>query len=130
MNSGQVEETITPLEVSGGVKSIAILTSRSTAYVIEVRQLIGQDSLLCDKGVLVYKVDATAQSGFMPIVVKPALTGDDPEQIEKCGLLYNAPFDLGPGEVSKFEVPAIGLVIEVLSASGGAYKVRVSKQSD
>jgi M6 family metalloprotease-like protein len=128
LNSGQIEETITPLEVSGGVKAIAVLTSRSTAYVVEVRQLIGQDSRLCDQGVLVYKVDATARTGFQPIVLKPAQNGNDPELFEKCGPLYDAPFDLGPGEVSKFELPSIGLSIEVLSQAEGRYKVRVTKQ--
>jgi len=126
LNAGQLEETITPLEVSGGVKAIAVLTSASTAYVVEVRQLMGQDSRLCDKGVLVYTVDAAARSGYQPIVVKPAQQGSDREQINKCGPLYDATLDLGPGEVSKFEVPG-RLTVEVLSTSEGAYRVRVTK---
>lgn len=97
-----------------------------SAYVIEVRQPLGHDSRLCDKGVLLYTVDARIPSGSGPIRVLPSQAGSDPAQIGRCGALYNAPFDVGPGEVSTYEDTAIKL--EVLATDGSSYRVRVTRK--
>ena len=120
----QVEATIAPLETAGGLKAIVIPTGPSTAYVLEVRRPIGKDGSLCDQGVLIYTVDANAVSGFGPIQVIPA-HGDD-ALANECGRFYDAPFDLGPGEVALYEDPAVPLTIELVGTSDGSYDVRVT----
>jgi hypothetical protein len=43
----------------------------------------------------------------------------------RCGLLYNAPFDVGPGEVAAFRDG--NLTVEVLFTSGEEYRIRVTR---
>lgn len=119
--AGSLEATVTPLESPGGLKAVVISTAASTAYVVEVRRPIGEDSRLCDKGVLVYTVDATVASGFAPVRIKPAQSGFDLARIVQCGPLYDAAFDVG----SKFRED--GVSVEVLSASGNDYRLRVTR---
>lgn len=111
------------------MKALVIPTGPSTAYVIEVRQPISVDSNLCDKGVLVYTVNASEATGAGPIVVKPARNGNDQNKIDKCGPLYNATLNLDPGGVSTMEDANLQLKIEVLSAAGNGYRVRVTNKS-
>lgn len=130
LEAGTVEETLTPLAIPGGVKAIAVPTGPSTAYVVEARQPIGNDSRLCDQGVLVYVVDATVGSGAAPgpIRLVSAQSGHGPAQIATCSHFYNAPFDLGEGEVATFEDPGTGLTVEVLERLDEGYRVRVTKR--
>jgi M6 family metalloprotease-like protein len=129
---GALEETITPLETAGSVKAVVVPTGPSTAYVVEVRRPLGSDAHLCDRGVLVYTVDARVPSagigrpaGEVPIVVKPA-AGSDTGRVAECGPTYAAPFDLGAGEISTFEDAAIR--VDVLATDGSAYRVRVTRK--
>ena len=101
----------------------------ATAYVIEARRRLGQDARLCDEGVLVYSVDATVRSGDGPIRVRAAQRGRNADLIDRCGPLYDAPFDKGPGEVARFTDSATGISMEVLGrATGGGYRVRVERR--
>ena len=96
---------------------------------IEARRRLGQDARLCDEGVLVYSVDATVRSGDGPIRVRAAQRGRNAELINRCGPLYEAPFDRGPGEVARFRDSAAGISMEVLGrATGGGYRVRVERR--
>lgn len=124
-----IEETVTPLETPGGLKAIVIPLSASRAYVVEVRQKIGFDADLCDSGVLIYTVDANVRNGTGPIRVSSLNGGKDFEKIKKCDVLYDAPFDLGPGEISSFDDADANLAIEVVSKSGSSYKIRIRRQN-
>jgi M6 family metalloprotease-like protein/uncharacterized repeat protein (TIGR02059 family) len=121
--AGQVEETLQPIETGGGVKAIVAKTTPSLAYVVEVRQKIGEDADLCDTGVLVYTVDSSVQNGFGPVRIQPAQTGD-----AGCGPNSKAAYDLGTGEVSTFEDAAVK--VELLAENAdGSYRVRVTRKS-
>ena len=124
LSAGRYEETVTALEERGGLKALVIPTGPSTAYVIEVRQPIAPDTNLCDKGVLIYKVDARVKTGFGPIVVKAARKGKDPNLIQRCGLLYNATLNLEPGGKSALKISR-HLKVKVLGAAGYGYRIRV-----
>ena len=120
--------TITPLEKPGGLKAIMIRTGPSTAYAIEVRDNIGQDSRLCDHGVLIYTVDATKENGHGPIRLLPAQEGTDSAMIEKCGLLYDATYDLRPGKVASYSDSQAGIKVELMGKHDRSYVVRTDWQ--
>ena len=73
--------------------------SPSVLYVIEVRQRIGEDIELCDKGVLVWIVDGSRRNVDRNAVVQPAGRSYN----DDCGAIFDAAFDVGPGQVSAFE---------------------------
>ncbi len=127
---GEVTATLTPAARSGGLKGIVVPTGSSSAFVIEARKRVGEDSRLCEDGVLVYSVDGTVKSGEGPIRVRAAQRDTSSELLNRCGPLYEAPFDKGPGEVAGFDDAAAGFSLEVLgqTASGG-YKVRVTRRA-
>ena len=127
VTSGQITQTIAPLEAHGGLKMIEIKTGPSAAYVIEVRQRIGQDAGLCDTGVLIYSVKASVANGLGPVRVQPAMAGNDQAMIESCGPRYNATFDLGAGEISTFSDSSRGVTVELLSTASGSYSVSITK---
>lgn len=123
---GQVRAELSPLEAPGGTKAVIVRTGAASFYVAEVRQRAGQDSRLCDQGVLVYTVNTSAETGKGPIQIKRAQSGSDQDKIYSCGPGYDAPFDLGPGEISTFEDASAQVKIELLRASGGSYALRVT----
>lgn len=73
---------------------------------------------------MVYFVDATVASGLGPIRIRPAQA--DGAEVGRCGALYNAPFDVGPGEVAGFEDASIA--VQVLATDGSAYRVRITRK--
>jgi M6 family metalloprotease-like protein len=117
---------LTPLEVRGGVKAAIVRTSPSSAYVMEVRQNINQDAGLCDRGVLIYSVDATARNGDGPIRLRAAQSGSDSTMLDRCGPLYDAPFDLGAGETSRFSDSTVPLIVDITGRTGNDYRLRIS----
>ena len=125
---GQITATLSPMSVAGGTKLIAVRTGPNEAYAVEVRQPVGTDARLCEKGVLVYSVSTERMTGSDPsaIQVKTA-QADNPNQRGTCGFLYNAPFDVEAGEISTFQDPEKGIKVEVLAASGTSFEVRVTK---
>jgi M6 family metalloprotease-like protein len=124
---GTLETTITPLELSGGVKAVFAPVTSTLAYVMEVRQPIGEDNDICAKGVLVYTVDSTIENGMGSVRIKPAQVGMDSSKLVRCGPLYAAPFDLGAGNVAAFEDASVKLEVLVANADG-SYRVRVTKK--
>jgi hypothetical protein len=105
-----------------------IRTGPSTAYAIEVRDNIGQDSRLCDHGVLIYTVDANKENGHGPIRLLPAQEGTDSAMIEKCGLLYDATYDLRPGKVASYSDSQAGIKVELMGKHDRSYVVRTDWQ--
>lgn len=126
---GELTTTITPLERPGGLKAVVLPVGLSSAYVIESRKRIGEDAGLCEDGVLVYSVDATARSGNGPVRVRAAQSDTKRDLITECGPLYNAPFDSAKGEVARFEDADAGFSVQVLSAGTNGYRVRVVRTS-
>ena len=127
---GSIDVTLMPIQpADGGLKAVVVPLGPSTAYVVEVRQLVGQDARLCDKGVLIYTVDATVPNGSGPIRVKRAGNGADPVKIDACGPLYDAPFDLGSGEISTYTDAVAGLTVQILATVGTGYAVRITRDA-
>ena len=115
--AGQLEETLTPVSAAGGVKLVVVPIDASRAYVVEAREPVGNDAALCDNGVLVSTVDATVWSGSP----RPRQAGGAPTDgtlLGRCGALYNAPLDIGPGEVSVFHEGAVTVEGLLLVAAG------------
>ena len=127
-NAASSTFVLTPSELSGGLKAVAIKTGPNTAIVAENRQLIGADADQCDHGLLVYKVNASAKTGTGPLRVFPS----EPENTSspnwaQCGKLWNAPFDKREGKTATFTSFASGVTIAVTdSVSGGNLTVRVT----
>jgi M6 family metalloprotease-like protein len=126
---GEITTTITPLASPGGLKAVVLRMGPSAAYVVEARRRIGEDSGLCETGVLVYSVDASARSGYGPVRVRAAQRDTSSELVNRCGPLYNAPFDHAQGEVSTFQDANAGFSVRVLSAGANGYRVRVTRTS-
>jgi hypothetical protein len=124
-----VQVTLTPLETAGGLKMVVAPLDANRALVLESRQPLGNDTRLCDKGVLVYTVDGTITFSGSPIRVLPAHPGTDTDgaKQQQCGPKYDAPLDLGAGETSSLHDAATGVGVELVSSSGGSYVVRVSR---
>jgi hypothetical protein len=124
-----IEETLTPVASTGGVKAVVVPTGPATAFVVENRQPVGLDAVVCESGALVYRVDATVETGNLPVNVVPShAEANDATLLSRCGPYYNAPFDLGPGENPVFEDTATGVRIEVLAKDGENLRVRASRR--
>jgi M6 family metalloprotease-like protein len=121
----EVDVVISPLGTPGGTKAAVVRTGPHTAYVAELRRPVGEDSRLCDFGVLVYEVDSSIPTGEGPIRVRSA-RGTPERSAAYCGLGDDAAFDRGEGEDAVFEDPEHGVRIEVLSAGATSYTVRVT----
>ncbi|HCT79799.1 MAG TPA: peptidase M6 [Micromonosporaceae bacterium] len=122
--SGNARGTVrllSPIEEPGGTKAIVVRTGRYTAWVAEVRQPIKLDEQACNKGVLIYKIDASVPNGGPSTRVFDANPAG-----EGCGVpgqrtdpLNDAPFDTG----GVFEDPQTGVKIRVLADINGSYLV-------
>jgi M6 family metalloprotease-like protein len=126
---GELTTTITPLARQGGLKAVVLPMGPSSAYVVEARRKIGEDSGLCDTGVLVYSVDSTIRSGYGPVRVRAAQRDTSSTLVNQCGPLYNAPFDKADGEVATFEDANAGFSVRVLSSGTSGYRVQVTRSS-
>jgi M6 family metalloprotease-like protein len=126
---GELTTTITPLERPGGLKAVVLPTGPSSAYLVEARRQIGEDSGLCDTGVLVYSVDAGIRSGYGPVRVHAAQRDTSSDLVDRCGPLYNAPFDKAKGEVATFQDASAGFSVRVLSSGTNGYRVHVTRTS-
>jgi hypothetical protein len=127
---GSIVKTLTPLEQPGGLKAVVVPTGSSAAYVVEARQPTGIDAGLCDHGVLLYSIDARRLPFSGPIHVISAHRGQppaDPAAAERCGPLYNAPFNAGPGEVPRFRDRYHDITITVLGPAADGYRVRITR---
>ena len=123
-----MEAALTPVESDGGVKTLVAPLDAQRALVIEHRQPTGRDAVLCDKGALVYTVNGAATHPGVPIRVHPAQPGTDIDDAKRqqCGPIYNAPLDIGPGEVSSYS-PVPGIEVTVIWPATGSYVVRVAR---
>ena len=118
----RAQVTLMPVETIGGMKAVVVRTAPSFAYVVEARRKLGLDANLCKEGVLVYTVDSQVDNGGGPILIQRAAEDVPGEERDRCGTLYNAPFQ--PGQT--FEDGNVK--VSVLSSSGSDYTVEVTRK--
>ncbi|MFG2120662.1 M6 family metalloprotease domain-containing protein [Streptomyces sp. NPDC048710] len=123
---GTVEYTLTPLYKEGGGKLVLVPVDTRTTYALELRAPGGNDEAVCEPGILVYKVDATVDTGRGPVTVYDAHRGSGgcTRSPNVHAELSDAPFTTG----ESFKDPRHGITIEVLGAdASGNYKVRITR---
>jgi M6 family metalloprotease-like protein len=121
-----VEYTLTPLYKEGGGKLILVPIDARTSYALELRAPGGNDEAICKPGILIYKVDATVDTGRGPVTVYDAHrdSGGCTRSPNVQAELSDAPF--APGET--FKDPRHGITVHVTSADlDGNYKVRITR---
>ena len=101
---------LTAVERSDGTKLVVVPTGPSTAYVIESRRAIGNDTGACSTGLLIYRVDSTVATGFGPVRVVDATPNHEADP--PCTDLEVATF--GGGAPKGFNDADIGLGVRVL----------------
>lgn len=110
------------VESPGGTKIAVIRTGETTAYVAESRRAIGGDAKACSTGVLIYKVDSSAQTGYGPMQV----VNGNPEATPPPGC---QPLDMAafrPGQ--SFTDPTTGVRIDVENSSPLHDDISITKQ--
>ncbi|MFE2095599.1 MULTISPECIES: M6 family metalloprotease domain-containing protein [unclassified Streptomyces] len=123
---GTVDYTLTPLYEEGGGKLVLVPLDARTTYALELRAPGGNDEAVCKPGILVYKVDATVDTGRGPVTVYDAHRGSGgcTRSPNVQAELSDAPFTTG----ESFKDPRHGITIEVLGAdASGNYKVRITR---
>jgi M6 family metalloprotease-like protein len=116
---GQRTATLSPIETPGGVKALAVMASPSKVYVAEVRKKTGEDTDICQEGVLIYSLDSTHSNGEGFGIVYPDEPSTDSVQVAQCGEKYAAPYQAGDTVT-----PGDGVTFEVLSKTGDDFTVR------
>ncbi|MGW0842538.1 M6 family metalloprotease domain-containing protein [Streptomyces sp. NPDC002787] len=125
--AGRSEYTLTPLATPGGAKLVVVPLSSRTAYAVELRTRAGNDAVVCRPGVLVYRVDATVDTGNGPIKVHDARrdSGGCTRSPNVHAELSDAPFVAG----ESFEDARAGVEIAVVGVDGGGnHRVVVSRR--
>ena len=116
-----------PVEVPGGPKAVVVPLTPTKAYVLELRQRLGDDKDACRQGVLAYRVRTDVDSGQGPVTVAdahPHTTACDFSS-GSFNSLNDAPFR--PGQHFTDPVDGFGFVVLGPDASG-AWKVRVTRR--
>ncbi|MYS24629.1 M6 family metalloprotease domain-containing protein [Streptomyces sp. SID4948] len=119
--------TLTPIEVPGGRKAVIIPDGSTRAYVLEVREAVGNDVDACRAGVLAYRVRTDVDSGQGPVTVTDAhpLTSACDFSSGAFNSLNDAPFEVGESGGDR----AAGVSFTVLSHSAaGAWRIRVTRR--
>ncbi|MFF8728105.1 M6 family metalloprotease domain-containing protein [Streptomyces sp. NPDC015171] len=123
---GSVDYSLSPLYRPDGGKLILIPVTARTTYALEVRAQGGNDEAVCRPGLLVYKVDATVDTGRGPITVYDSHRGSGgcTHSPNVHAELSDAPFT--PGE--SFNDPRHGIKVQVVSADADEnYRVRITR---
>ncbi|MCS0600314.1 M6 family metalloprotease domain-containing protein [Streptomyces sp. LP11] len=123
---GTVDYVLSPLYRPGGGKLILVPVDTRTAYALELRAQGGNDESVCRPGILVYKVDATVDTGRGPVKVYDSHrdTGGCTRNPNVQAELSDAPFS--PGET--FRDPRHGITVKVVGVEGeGDYRVRITR---
>ncbi|MFJ8790100.1 M6 family metalloprotease domain-containing protein [Streptomyces sp. NPDC102462] len=123
---GTKEFTLSPMSRPGGHKLIFVPLTAHTGYALELRTPGGNDEAVCHPGILIYKVDASIDTGRGPITVYDAHrdSGGCTRSPNVHAELSDAPF--GPGET--FKDPRRKITVEVTTEEpNGDYKVRVDR---
>lgn len=124
---GTTEYTLTPLPRRGGAKLVFVPLDARIGYAMELRVRGGNDASVCRPGILVYKVDATVDTGNGPVRVY-----DSRRDSGGCSRSPNVHSELSdatfvPGE--SFRDPRAGVTIKVVATGPeGNHRVRVTRQ--
>lgn len=110
---GDITATVTPIEITGGMKAVMVPISNSKAVVIESRRQVGYDAPILKPGVLVYVVDTSIPSGEGTLVVYPQLDNDPYRD--------NSPLAVGES------VTVEGVTVTVLEATDEGDTVQVAR---
>ncbi|MEU2051964.1 M6 family metalloprotease domain-containing protein [Streptomyces bungoensis] len=121
---GSVTYTLTPLYRPGGAKLVLVPVDSRTLYALELRAPGGNDEAVCKPGILIYKVDATVDTGHGPVTVYDAHRGSG-----GCTRVPNVQTELSDAPFSpgqRFKDPRHHITVQVLGADDdGNYRVRV-----
>jgi M6 family metalloprotease-like protein len=123
---GSTEYTLTPLSRPGGEKLVFIPTDSHGGYALELRTQGGNDEAVCHPGILIYRVDATVDTGRGPIKVQDShpRSGGCTRTPNVQAELSDAPYS--PGET--FKDPGHGITVQVREKDeDGDYRVRVTR---
>ncbi|WP_432156328.1 MULTISPECIES: M6 family metalloprotease domain-containing protein [unclassified Streptomyces] len=123
---GTTEYTLTPLARPGGPKLVFVPVSPRSGYAVELRTAEGNDEAVCRPGILIYKVNASVDTGMGPVTVHDARrdSGGCTRMPNVHAELSDAP--LTPGET--FQDTRHDLRISVAEGSlDGGYRVRVTR---
>jgi M6 family metalloprotease-like protein len=90
-----------PSASTGGVKAVLVQIDADTMLVAELRKPVAFDARLCDSGVLLYTVEASAFTGNGPVTVHTGGSRDN----GACGPKFDATFDLRDGKIATFTHP-------------------------
>jgi M6 family metalloprotease-like protein len=123
---GSVQYTLTPLYRKGGGKLVIVPIDDHSAYAMEVRAQGGNDEVVCRPGLLIYKVEATVDTGRGPITVYDSHrdSGGCTRSPNVQAELSDAPFS--PGE--SFKDPGHGITVQVTGTDeDGNYRIRVTR---
>ncbi len=90
-----------------GVKAVLVQIDADTMLVAELREPVAFDARLCDRGVLIYTVDASTYTGNGPVVVQSIGAQDN----STCGPKFDATFDLRDGKLATFTHPTATLEV-------------------
>ncbi|MER6034896.1 M6 family metalloprotease domain-containing protein [Streptomyces sp. NPDC001835] len=124
---GRTDYTLTPLYRPGGGKLVLIPIDQRTTYALELRAPGGNDETVCEPGILIYKVDATVDTGRGPITVYDAHrhSGGCTRSPNVQAELSDAPFTTG----ESFKDPRHGITVEMTATGNdGEFKVRVTRR--
>ena len=121
LGTSPLEIMLEPTWRPGGVKEIVVPTGKTTAIVLENRQLGGLDAAHCRRGILAYEV-RTDWEYHLWILARDR-TFERP-----CEALAFAPYDFQPKDSTRVQGVGGGVAFEVLSAEAdGSYRLRVSR---
>ncbi|MCF3962881.1 M6 family metalloprotease domain-containing protein, partial [Streptomyces fuscigenes] len=125
-SQGVLERELEPLETPGGRKMIFVPVSDRSGYAVEVRTHAGNDDAVCRPGVLIYRVDASVDTGQGPVSIS-----DSTKNSGGCTRLPNVQAELSdatyePGQT--FTDKDDHLSISVVSKTAdGKFTVRVTR---
>ncbi|MDX3522264.1 M6 family metalloprotease domain-containing protein [Streptomyces scabiei] len=125
--AGAAEYTLSPLATAGGAKLVVVPLGSRSAYVAELRTQAGNDAAVCRPGVLVYRVDATVDTGNGPIKVHDARrdSGGCTRSPNVHAELSDAP--LVPGETFRDRRAEVEIAVVGVEA-GGSHRVVVRRR--
>ncbi len=86
---------LSPITATSGLRALGLRESGARMHFVEVRRRLGIDQDLCATGLLAYEADADAAGGHGPIRVREGHASPAGDERDRCGPLWNAPFQVG-----------------------------------
>lgn len=114
---GVTQTVLTPLGRAGGRKAVFVRTGTNSAILVENRRRLGNDTGICDAGLLVYTVNATVATGTGPVRVLGGRPGG-------CGYGPRSDAPLRPGQ----RLTVGRTTVIALPASGSNAGVRIVRR--